>query len=70
MTTIVCSSWASAYTRLATGQETIFACMQLIEPRVLARIPPDRFITTTTDVYPALLSTRGRICYRIWLLDH
>jgi mannose-1-phosphate guanylyltransferase len=39
----------------ATGQETIFACVQMVDPRVLARIPPDRFITTTGDVYPALL---------------
>src|SRR5262249_54888589 len=39
----------------ATGQETMFACMQIVDPRVLARIPPDCFSMTTTDVYPALI---------------
>ena len=33
----------------------MFACMQVVDPRVLARIPPDCFSMTTTDVYPALL---------------
>jgi NDP-sugar pyrophosphorylase family protein len=39
----------------ATGQETMFACMQIVDPQVLARVPPDCFSMTTTDVYPALL---------------
>ena len=39
----------------ATGQETMFACVQVVDPRVLERIPPDCFSATTTDVYPALI---------------
>ena len=38
-----------------TGQETMFACVQVVDPQVLERIPPDSFITTTSDVYPALI---------------
>jgi len=39
----------------ATGQETIFTGIQVVDPQVLERIPPDCFITTASDVYPALL---------------
>jgi mannose-1-phosphate guanylyltransferase len=45
----------------ATGQETIFACMQMVDPRVLERIPPDCFSMTTTDVYPALLERQEAV---------
>jgi len=45
----------------ATGQETIFACMQVVDPRVLERIPPDCFSMTTTDVYPALLERQEAV---------
>jgi mannose-1-phosphate guanylyltransferase len=37
------------------GEETMFACVQVVDPQVLEHIPPDCFITTTSDVYPALL---------------
>src|SRR5215470_7445050 len=40
---------------LATGQETMFACVQVIDPQVLEYIPPDGFSMTTSDVYPALI---------------
>jgi mannose-1-phosphate guanylyltransferase len=39
----------------ATGQETMFACVQVVDPQVLERIPPDCFSMTTSDVYPALI---------------
>jgi mannose-1-phosphate guanylyltransferase len=39
----------------ATGQEMMFACVQVIDPQVLERIPPDCFSMTTSDVYPALI---------------
>src|SRR5262245_32478808 len=45
----------------ATGQETMFACMQVVDPQVLDRIPPDCFSMTTTDVYPALLERQEAI---------
>jgi len=45
----------------AAGQETIFACMQVVDPRVLERIPPDRFSMTTSDVYPALLERQEAV---------
>jgi mannose-1-phosphate guanylyltransferase len=38
-----------------TGQEMMFACVQVVDPQVLERIPPDGFSMTTTDVYPALI---------------
>ena len=38
-----------------SGQETMFACVQVVDPQVLARIPADAFSTTTADVYPALI---------------
>ena len=46
---------------LATGQETIFACMQVVDPQVLDYIPPDGFSMTTTDVYPALLERQEAV---------
>jgi mannose-1-phosphate guanylyltransferase len=45
----------------ATGQETIFTGMQMVDPRVLESIPPDRFITTTADVYPTLLERQEAV---------
>jgi NDP-sugar pyrophosphorylase family protein len=39
----------------ATGEETMFACVQVVDPQVLERIPPDGFSMTTSDVYPALI---------------
>jgi mannose-1-phosphate guanylyltransferase len=39
----------------ATGQEMMFACVQVVDARVLEHIPPDCFSMTTTDVYPALI---------------
>jgi len=38
-----------------TGQETMFACVQVVDPQVLECIPPDCFSMTTSDVYPALI---------------
>src|SRR5262249_20289683 len=32
-----------------------FACVQVVDPQALKHIPPDCFITTTADVYPALI---------------
>jgi len=40
----------------AHGQETIFTGMQIVEPQVLQRIPPNGFVSTTADIYPALLA--------------
>jgi len=39
----------------APGEETMFACVQVVDPQVLERIPPDCFSMTTSDVYPALI---------------
>ena len=39
----------------ATGQEMMFACVQVVDPQVLERIPPDCFSMTTSDVFPALI---------------
>ena len=46
----------------ATGQETLFTGLQVVDPQVLERIPPDCFITTTANVYPALLE-RQEVVY-------
>ena len=45
----------------ATGQETMFACVQVVDPQVLTRIPPDRFIMTTADVFPALIERQEAV---------
>jgi NDP-sugar pyrophosphorylase family protein len=42
-------------TAQAIGQETVFTGIQVMAPEVLEHIPPGRSISTTADVYPALL---------------
>ena len=39
----------------AAGQETIFTGIQIVAPPVLDWIPPARFVSTTAEVYPALI---------------
>ena len=39
-----------------TGQETIFTGIQVVSPAVLQGIPPERHLSTTTDIYPALIA--------------
>jgi mannose-1-phosphate guanylyltransferase len=46
---------------LAPGQETMFACVQVVDPQVLERIPPDGFSMTTTDLYPALIECNDAV---------
>jgi mannose-1-phosphate guanylyltransferase len=56
----------------ATGQEMMFACVQVVEPRVLEHIPPDGFSMTTTDVYPALIERYAGVygyCYTGYWMD-
>src|SRR5919206_162968 len=43
-------------------EETMFACVQVVDPQVLEHIPPDGFSMTTSDVYPALIE-RYRAVY-------
>jgi mannose-1-phosphate guanylyltransferase len=45
----------------ATGQETIFTGIQVLDPQVLECIPPDCCITTAADVYPALLERQEAV---------
>jgi NDP-sugar pyrophosphorylase family protein len=45
----------------APGAEMMFACVQVVDPRVLEYIPPDCFVTTTADVYPALIERHGAV---------
>lgn len=45
----------------ATGQETMFACVQVVDPQVLDCIPPDCFSMTTADVYPALIERQAAV---------
>jgi len=44
-----------------TGEETMFACVQVVDPQVLEYIPPDCFITTTADVYPPLIEHHAAV---------
>jgi len=39
----------------ATGEEMMFACVQVVDPQVLEHIPPHGFSMTTSEVYPALI---------------
>ena len=38
------------------GQETVFTGVQVLSPEVLAHIPPGRQVSTTADIYPALIA--------------
>jgi NDP-sugar pyrophosphorylase family protein len=49
----------------ATGRETMFACVQVVDPQVLECIPPDCFSMTTSDVYPALIERHAAV-YGYW----
>jgi mannose-1-phosphate guanylyltransferase len=56
----------------ATGQETMFACVQVVDPQVLECIPPDCFSMTTSDVYPALIERHAAVygyCYSGYWMD-
>jgi mannose-1-phosphate guanylyltransferase len=56
----------------ATGQETMFACVQVVNPQVLECIPPDCFSMTTSDVYPALIERHAAVygyCYGGYWMD-
>jgi mannose-1-phosphate guanylyltransferase len=56
----------------ATGQETMFACVQVVDPQVLECIPPDCFSMTTSDVYPALIERHAAVygyCYSGYWID-
>lgn len=44
-----------------TGEETIFTGLQVVDPQVFDHIPPDCFISTTADVYPALMEANKAI---------
>jgi NDP-sugar pyrophosphorylase family protein len=39
----------------APSEETMFACVQVVDPQVLEHIPSGCFSMTTSDVYPALI---------------
>jgi mannose-1-phosphate guanylyltransferase len=45
----------------APGEETMFACVQVVDPQVLECIPHDCFMTTTADVYPALIERHAAV---------
>jgi mannose-1-phosphate guanylyltransferase len=45
----------------ASGEETMFACVQVVDPRVLEYIPSDGFSMTTSDVYPVLIERREAV---------
>lgn len=45
----------------AAGQETMFACVQVVDPQVLEYIPPAGFSMTTSEVYPALIERRAAV---------
>lgn len=44
-----------------TGEEMVFTGLQVVNPEVLARIPPDCFSTTTGEIYPALIADQHAI---------
>jgi NDP-sugar pyrophosphorylase family protein len=43
------------------GEEMIFTGVQVISPPVLDRIPPERFVSTTAEVYPALVAANNAV---------
>ena len=40
----------------AMGEDMVFTGVQVVSPQVLDRIPPEHFVSTTTDIYPALIA--------------
>jgi mannose-1-phosphate guanylyltransferase len=46
----------------AAGHETVFTGVQVVSPEVLAYVPAGRQVSTTAEVYPALL-TQGQAVY-------
>jgi NDP-sugar pyrophosphorylase family protein len=38
------------------GQEMVFTGVQIVSPEVLQWIPPERYLSTTADIYPALIA--------------
>lgn len=58
---VVCINGRPAAAATATGRELMFTGMQIVSPAVLKYIPPARFVTTTGDVYPALLAAQEAI---------
>ncbi|MBI3327397.1 MAG: NDP-sugar synthase [Nitrospinae bacterium] len=41
--------------------ETVFTGVQILDPRLLDRIPAERFAVLTTDLYPSLLTPASRV---------
>jgi NDP-sugar pyrophosphorylase family protein len=59
-------------TAQATGQETIFTGIQVVAPEVLEHIPAGRSVSTTADVYPALLTQHQAVygyCHTGYWMD-
>ena len=44
-----------------TGEEMMFACVQVVDPQVLEHIPSNGFSMTTSDVYPALIERHAAV---------
>lgn len=40
----------------AIGEDMVFTGVQVVSPQVLDRIPPDRYVSTTAEIYPALVA--------------
>lgn len=43
------------------GKETMFTGVQVVSPQVLEWIEPERFLSTTGDIYPALIAAGERV---------
>lgn len=43
------------------GEETVFTGTQVVSPSVLEHIPPERFFSTTAEVYPAIIKQYGSV---------
>jgi NDP-sugar pyrophosphorylase family protein len=43
------------------GEETMFTGVQVVSPQVLEWIEPDQFLSTTRDIYPALIAAGERV---------
>jgi NDP-sugar pyrophosphorylase family protein len=46
---------------LVENEETMFAGVQVVSPQVLERIEPEQFLSTTGDIYPALIAAGERV---------
>ena len=58
---VLCINGRPCGTALSEGQEMVFTGIQVLSPEVLQWIAPERHLSTTADIYPALLAQQQAV---------